>query len=239
MIMNEREIHPYLNEGKIEGAKRLILGSFPVYPCTDPDSHEKENQRQRDRTVRFFYGSYRSRFWGLYHKYIDAKVTIPLDKKIAIKSLEQNKIAVSDIIKSCYRKGNSASDSGLVNIEYNTLMIQEMINSGVTKILCTSKGVMENLHHRILLKHSDLQIDESRTKQFEIELITKLSGSLKKLKKPFCRVYALNGKSIYVLAIPSPGSPYRQIHNFGWNLGSKVNYVESYFEFAFTWLKND
>jgi hypothetical protein len=36
--MNKKEIHPYLNEGNIKGSTKLILGSFPVYACTDPDN---------------------------------------------------------------------------------------------------------------------------------------------------------------------------------------------------------
>jgi hypothetical protein len=43
--MNNIEFHPYLKEGKIEGATTLILGSFPVYACTKPEIPEKLKTR--------------------------------------------------------------------------------------------------------------------------------------------------------------------------------------------------
>ena len=40
--MKTKEVHPFLNEGNIKGATKLILGSFPVYACTNPDKNEKQ-----------------------------------------------------------------------------------------------------------------------------------------------------------------------------------------------------
>jgi hypothetical protein len=96
--MNNIEFHPYLKEGKIDGATPLILGSFPVYACTKPENPEKLKIRNREGTVRFFYGSCRNRFYGLYHQYIDARVTVPVNKAIALKSLRKHNITMSDII---------------------------------------------------------------------------------------------------------------------------------------------
>lgn len=235
--MKNKEIHPYLNEGNIKGSTKLILGSFPVYACTDPDNAEKLAIRNTEGTVRFFYGSCKSRFWGLYHQFVDNKVTVPVKKKIAIDSLKKYKIAISDTIKSCKREGTSALYSDLTDIDYNFEMIQEMIKSGVTKILCTSKGVLADLNKRILLPLEGMKIDEQKTKQFESEIINNLSGSSDEIINPFCRVYEYKNYSIYTLAIPSPGSPQRQSHNFGWHSGPKLDYAKRFFEFAFKWLK--
>jgi G:T/U-mismatch repair DNA glycosylase len=235
--MNNKEIHPYLNEGNIKGCTKLILGSFPVYACTNPDNIEKLTIRNTEGTVRFFYGSCKSRFWGLYHQFIDNNVTVPIKKEIAIDSLKKHKIAISDTIKSCKRKGTSALDSDLTDIDYNIEMIQKMIKSGVTMILCTSKGVLSDLNKRILLPLEGMKIDEQKTKQFESEIIANLKGTSKSIKKPICIVYKYNKRLIYTLAIPSPGSPQRQAHSFGWKTGYKTVYANNYFQYAFKWLK--
>ena len=235
--MNKKESHPYLDEGNINGATKLILGSFPVCACTDPDNEEKLRIRNIEGTVRFFYGSCRSRFWGLYHQYIDTDVIVPVNKKIAIDSLKNHKIAISDTIKSCERKGTSALDTDLSNIEYNTEMIQEMIKSGVTKILCTSKGVLADLNKKMLLPLPGIKFDEQLTNQFELKILRDLNGSSKRLKNPFCMVYIYKGKKIYAIAIPSPGSPQRQVHNFGCTSDKKLEYANKYFKIAFNWLK--
>jgi hypothetical protein len=60
MPIGERETHPYLHQGQIIGATKLILGSFPVYECTDNDNDLKQQNRQNEETVRFFYGSNRN-----------------------------------------------------------------------------------------------------------------------------------------------------------------------------------
>lgn len=55
--------------------------------------------------------------------------------------------------------------------------------------------------------------------------------------KSFCNVYKYKGKLISVIAIPSPGSPQRQIDKFGCVSGSGVEYASKYFKYAFNWLK--
>jgi hypothetical protein len=66
MPIGEVETHPYLLQGAISNVNKLILGSFPVYECTDPDNDRKVYKRQEEGTVRFFYGSIDSDFWRLY-----------------------------------------------------------------------------------------------------------------------------------------------------------------------------
>jgi hypothetical protein len=235
--MNSLENHPYLKEGNIKGATRLILGSFPVFPCTDPDNSEKLNIRKTDGTVRFFYGSCKSRFWGLYHKHIDNDVIVPINRTTALKSLRKNKIAISDIIVSCRRKGVSALDTDLYNKEYNVEMIQQMIQNGVSKVLCTSKGVLLDLNKEIISSMEGLTLDAALTKQFADNFIADLNGRLPATSKGICFVYRLKKRKIYALAIPSPGSPQRQAHNFGCFTGDKKEYANRYFKKAFKWIK--
>ena len=235
--MKVKEIHPYLNDGNIQGATKHILGSFPVYACTGPDNKEKLLKRNTEGTIPFFYGSCKNRFWGLYHQYIDSSVTVPINKEIALQSLRKNKIAISDIISSCNRKGDSSSDIDLFDKEYNIEMIQQLIRGGVSKVLCTSKGVLGDLEKKILSSIEGLSFDSLLTKEFSCEFLRDLGGELPMSKNVICCVYRLNKRVIYFLAIPSPGSPQRQAHNFGCISKDKLGYSNKYFAKAFKWLK--
>jgi hypothetical protein len=237
--MNTKEFHPFLNEGKIEGAKGLILGSFPVFACTEPDISEKEKIRKNEGTIRFFYGSSKSRFWSLYRQHIDSNVTDPVNRLSAIASLRKNEIAISDTITSCRRKGISSSDSDLSDRVYNVDMIQQMIQDGVSKVLCTSKGVLFDLDSKIICSFSEIKLDIALTKTFSDNFLSDINGKLPAFNRGIGFVYSFNHRLIYALAIPSPGSPQRQAHNFGCTSKDKLGYVNNYFEKAFNWLKND
>ena len=158
MPIGEIETHPYLQQGHINGATKLILGSFPVYECTDQDSKLKRQNRQNEGTIRFFYCSNRNSLWTKYGEYIDNSIVEPWDSGLIIESLIENQIAVSDTIKSCeryiYKKDKktkekklypySSEDSALKNKTWNREIITTLINNGVTKILCTSKSVLND-----------------------------------------------------------------------------------------------
>jgi hypothetical protein len=237
--MKTKEIHPYLNDGKIEGARGLILGSFPVFACTDPDCNEKVKIRNTDGTVRFFYGSCKSKFWGLYHQHMDSNVTVPVNKTVAIESLRKMEIAISDTITSCRRRGISSLDSDLSDRVYNVDMIQQMIQDGVSKVLCTSKGVLFDLDSKILRSFSEIKLDVGLTKTFSDNFLSDLNGTLQKSNRGICFVYRYNHRLIFALAIPSPGSSQRQVHNFGCTSTDKLGYAKRYFEKAFNWFKNE
>jgi G:T/U-mismatch repair DNA glycosylase len=231
-----KETHPFLDLGKIPNATKLILGSFPVYCITYPDSDEKNRIRKSDGTVQFFYGSCRSSFWGLYHLHIDNGLRIPITLEDALSSLVKNKIAISDIIMECERNGKSALDKDLKKRIYNIEMINEYLDSGVTKILCTSKGVMELFHEKILRKSKNIVFQESESKKWQTQIISKLKGDESEIKKLICRQYLFNGKTMRLLSIPSPGSPQRQLKQFGFMGDDWRTYADKYFEFSFKWL---
>jgi hypothetical protein len=237
MTNTDFEHHPFLEQGKIQGATKLILGSFPVYACANPDNGEKLLIRNTEGTVRFFYGSCKNRFWGLYHQHVDSVVTVPVRKTVALGSLRKNRIAISDVIVSCRRKGKSSSDTDLYDKDYNVKMIQQMIQNGVSKVLCTSKGVLFDLNKEIISSMDGITLDAALTKQFADNFMAELNGKLPTPNKGICFVYRLNKRIIYALAIPSPGSPQRQAHNFGCLSKDKLEYANRYFEKAFKWLK--
>lgn len=234
-----KETHPFLQLGKVLNANKLILGSFPVFSITLPESEEKLRIRKSEGTVQFFYGSCYSSFWGLYHLNIDNQLRIPITAEDAIKSLSQNKIAITDMIYKCIRNGRSALDTDLTKREYNVELITEYINNGITKVLCTSKGVMEMFHDQIAKKSKEFVFQEFESNEWQTEIISKLNGNEKQIKKLICRQYGYNGKTIRLISIPSPGSPQRQLRQFGFAGDDWREYAEKYFEFSFKWLKID
>ena len=116
-------------------------------------------------------------------------------------------------------------------------MIQQLIRGGVSKVLCTSKGVLGDLDKKILSSIEGLSFDSLLTKEFSCEFLRDLGGELPMSKNVICCVYRLNKRVIYFLAIPSPGSPQRQAHNFGCISKDKLGYSNKYFAKAFKWLK--
>lgn len=220
-------------------ATKLILGSFPVYSITLPDSEEKNRIRKSDGSIQFFYGSCHSSFWGLYHLNIDNKLHIPITPKDAIKSLTENKISISDIIFQCNRNGRSASDSDLTKRVYNVKMIKEFLNNGITKILCTSKVVMDMFHDQIAKKSEEFVFQEDESYKWQTEVMSKMKGSELQIKKLICRQYVYKGNTIRLISIPSPGSPQRQLKQFGFTGDDWREYADKYFAFSFKWLKID
>jgi hypothetical protein len=232
-----KETHPFLEFGKVPNATKLILGSFPVYSITLPDSEDKQRIRKSDGTVQFFYGSCHSSFWGLYHLYIDNGLQIPIKPELAVESLENNNISISDLISECKRNGKSASDKDLTKCVYNIEMLNEYLESGVTKILCTSKGVMEMFHVHIVKKSKTIIYQESESKKWQSQFISDINGDESQIKKLICKQYTFKGKSIRLISIPSPGSPQRQLKQYGFKGDDWRTYADKYFEFSFKWLK--
>ena len=199
MPKGEIESHPYLHQGQISGATKLILGSFPVYECTDIDNQLKQQNRQNEGTVRFFYGSNRNSLWTKYSQYIDNSIVEPWDSKLILESLKKRQIAVSDTIRSCERYiyktdkktkqrflyPYSSEDSALKNKTWNRDIIYSLINNGVTKILCTSKGVLNDLEKQIICfrKNPLGKKDKVLSSKFQTEFIEKVGGKDNLIKK--------------------------------------------------------
>jgi G:T/U-mismatch repair DNA glycosylase len=231
-----KETHPFLELGKVPNAKKLILGSFPVYSITLPDTEEKNKIRKSDGTVQFFYGSCYNSFWRLYHLYIDNNLQIPITPEFALSNLSKNQIAISDMIIECQRNGKSALDIDLTKRIYNIEMMNEYLESGVIKILCTSKGVMEMFHEKVAKKYKEFVWQGTESKKWQSEIISNLKGDESQIKKLICKQYLFKGNTIRLISIPSPGSPQRQLKQFGFTGGDWRAYADLYFELSFKWL---
>ena len=212
MPLGEKETHPYLQQGQINGATKLILGSFPVYECTDQDNHIKQQNRKNEGTIRFFYGSIDSGLWGLYRDIIDNTILLPPNPNFILASLTQRQIAISDTIISCERHNFSSEDSKLIRRKYNIIGLQTLIQNGVRKIICTSKGVLKDFEKQIILSGTIPfgQIDNLSGCIFQDNFIAGLGGNNNQITSPISKVFIVNGERITVLAIPSPASPQTQ-----------------------------
>ncbi len=239
MPLGEIEIHPYLAQGQIHGANKLILGSFPVYECTNQDNHIKLQNRQNEGTIRFFYGSIDSGLWSLYRDHIDIEIELPPNPNQILPSLMHRQIAVSDTIISCERHGFSSEDSKLIQKTYNRQGVQELIQNGVRKIICTSKGVLKDLEKQIILFGTNPfgQIDNIASYTFQDNFVAGIGGNNNQITSPNSRVFLIDNFQVTALAIPSPGSPQRQLAAFGFNGKDWRNYADNYFTNAFNWLK--
>lgn len=238
MPIGEIETHPYLQQGQINVATKLILGSFPVYECTDQDNPLKQQNRQNEGTIRFFYGSIDSELWGLYRDYIDNTILLPPNPDFILSSLTQNQIAVSDTIVSCERHYYSSEDSKLIRRTYNRNGIQTLIQNGVRKVICTSKGVLKDFERQIIFRGNLPigQVDNLSGYTFQTNFIAGLGGNNNQIKSPIAKIFVFENFQVTALAIPSPGSPQRQLTHFGFNGNDWRNYADNYFSNALNWL---
>jgi hypothetical protein len=238
MPIGERELHPYLQQGEINGATKLILGSFPVYECTDNDNPLKQQNRNNEGTIRFFYGSIDSGLWGLYRDYIDQTILLPPNPNLLLPSLAQRQIAVSDTIACCERHEFSSEDNKLIRRTYNRQGLQTLIQNGVRKIICTSKGVLKDLEKQVILQGNLPfgQVDNIAGCAFQENFVIGLGGNNNQITNPIAKVFTVDNIQVIALAIPSPGSPQRKLAEFGFNGQDWRSYADNYFSNAFNWL---
>ena len=239
MPIGEIENHPYLHQGEMNGAKRLILGSFPVYECTDLDNDVKAQTRLTEGTVRFFYGSVDSSLWRLYKDNIDNTILLPPQPNEILQSLNLNDIAISDTIVSCERHGISSEDTKLIRRVYNTLGVRALIHNGVRKILCTSKGVLSDLEKKIIVTSQNPigRLCNESSYNFQSDFVRNIGGNPNQINNLISKVFIVGDSTVIALAIPSPGSPQRRLFDFGFEGIDSMLYANDYFTNAFSWLK--
>ncbi|WP_066829605.1 hypothetical protein [Rufibacter ruber] len=238
MPIGETEFHPYLLEGEIADSDKLILGSFPVYECTNPDNDKKIAKRDAVGSVRFFYGSAQSSFWQLYSSYVDNQLTLPPNPTDILASLREHRISISDNIVFCERKVYSSLDSDLVSKSWNSEGLGRLFNNGISKVLCTSKGVLSDLENKIICPaYRGLgQVDPIQSAILQNVVLDNVGGNENLIVNPIARVFRIGDRVVEALAIPSPGSPERKILDFGYGGVENSAYAENYFANAFNWL---
>ena len=236
MPTNETEYHPYIAVGETIRASRMIIGTFPIYSLTIPETQHK-NQLQQRGDISFFYGSKKNKFWRWYKEYIDQDVQIE-NPQLILKSLQNNCIAISDVIKECSRIDESFEDSKLRNIKWN-LNLASVIEERIDKIICTSKsasGAMGWLRDKVLIP-AGFTINYENSNKLHQKIISKLPQNNLQIR-PIAQVLSNGSKKISIVALPSPGSPQRRLIDFGHvKEGSSTSsiYLQAYLSQTFNW----
>lgn len=238
------ERHPRLN---IENLKiiqnRIILGSFPIWSLTQVNDEQVEQieinsiSNKRKGEFPFFYGSSTNKLWTWYKEYLDSDIILT-DIESIKKSLGRNEIGITDVILSCKRKNKSALDKNLSQRVYNHDFMTYPKHGEILKILCTSKGVMNEmlLCKSFFKRHPRIKIDDSMSKLFQNEFIEKIEGEITFVQKSiFTELKVEGGGIIQCLATPSPGSPFRKLVNFGYIDSDLDLYLRRYLLEAFNW----
>ncbi|TWJ03301.1 hypothetical protein JN11_00839 [Mucilaginibacter frigoritolerans] len=243
---SSREYHPWINvDTPIIMQPKIILGSFPIWSLTkhefdiNDQSHFVSSRIKKTGEFPFFYGSTVNRFWSWYKTYLDRDIEL-LNKDSILSSLKANQIGITDAILSCTRKEKSALDKDLSKRLYNHRFFTYPQPGEVKKILCTSKGVMNEmlLHNDFFQQHRQLQLDAAAAYQFQDQFVKNIMGDPQLITKPiFTQIAVENGGIIQCLALPSPGSPYRRLIDFGLDKVEAHKYLDNYLKNAFGWLQ--
>jgi len=124
-----REKHPFKPFVPLN-AQYLIIGSFPCKKST-------QNKILDD----WYYGSSKNQFWRILQEVYGRELSSKHSKQELFK---EKRIALTDVVLSCIREDNNSADKNLVNIEYNTEAIEQILNSNqILKIYFTGKGVLK------------------------------------------------------------------------------------------------
>jgi hypothetical protein len=211
MPVGEIEYHPYLERGRIPNASRMILGSFPVYECTGPDNAAKRARREEEGTICFFYGSVDNAFWSLYGRYVDGNILPECNPEILLASLTERRIAMSDLISSCQRHGYSSEDGKLLSKLWNRKGIRNLDGFAV--------------------------IEEKAAIEFHHDLVEEVGGDPALITGRIASIFSINGNddTHEAVAIPSPGSPQRQLRQFGFGGYDCREYANEYYKAIFHW----
>lgn len=221
------EFHPSQDKNFRTSAGRIILGSFPPYKFT----RKSENDAvEREIRSRHFYGNKVNQFWFWYQQFVDASLD-PRNINGRNESLAKYDIDVADVIYSCERKGQSASDNDLSKRCYH-LDFLDFSQHAAVRLLCTSKGVMNEMFFgkNFQKAYPDFAEDIIASEELAQQIAHAVPGT------PVARVFCSEaGKCIEAVALPSPGSPYRSLKNFGFVGGDARAFLQNYLDRSFKW----
>jgi G:T/U-mismatch repair DNA glycosylase len=117
--------HQYLDHYPIaNNSKMLILGTI----------HPHDTARFQ---IPFFYGN-RNSIWNLLSDAFSNELPKPITLEGVLSFLQQRKIAISDTVKQCRRSNPTALDSDLVPELLNIELLDQIRQSKIERILCTS-----------------------------------------------------------------------------------------------------
>jgi G:T/U-mismatch repair DNA glycosylase len=117
--------HQYLDRYPIAAeSKLLILGTIHPHNTTDFQ-------------IPFFYGN-RNSIWNLLSDAFPDELHKPISLDGVLSFLQSRKIAISDTISQCRRLNPTALDQDLIPEALNHDLLQQIRQSKIERILCTS-----------------------------------------------------------------------------------------------------
>lgn len=141
-----------------ENAKKLIIGTIPPHRFCEP------SEVLYDEDVRFYYGSCDNEFWCL----IGEIFSITFLRNNSLEAIRQReefllrqKMGITDIISTCRRENNSASDNMLKDIEYLNIKSLLSQHSSIDTLLYTSLFVKKCMNTYLGTYHSINPINRS------------------------------------------------------------------------------
>lgn len=129
-------------------AEKLILGTI----------HPAHTERFK---IPFFYGN-KASLWQIFSDAFPEELPYPLSLKKILDFLEKRKIAVSDTIKTCFRKKDTALDQDLEPIELNMDLIAQIKASNIKEIYCTSVYAFKLFYEGIMAEKITKEILKER-----------------------------------------------------------------------------
>lgn len=236
MPVNELEQHPFIHYGEAIPARRMVIGTFPIYSLTNPRTPRKNQLQQQRGDISFFYGSQANTFWKWYQQFVDPAANINSAPTI-LASLRVKEIAISDVIAQCSRIDESFEDNKLRSKDWN-LPLGDVVYRSIDKIICTSKandGALGWLKHKVL-KQSGFTVDQAQSIHLHHSIMNSIPGSNAQVI-PIASVLTRGQKSVSIVALPSPGSPERRLVDFGYVDGvhTTSTYLQSYLSQTFSW----
>lgn len=112
----------------------MIIGSFPIGKFSDPERRHEILPHE----ILFFFGGEKNLLWRLLGDTFGVELRT---KAQIVRFLREKKIGVGDVIKSCVRREGRASDSDLLEIEWNTGLMNDIKRHKIEKLYFTSVGV--------------------------------------------------------------------------------------------------
>lgn len=165
-----REFHPY-GEYLSRQSGALIIGSFPIGKFTHPERKHDIKSHEID----FYYGGEGNQLWKLLSRVFDVDLS---SREKIIAFLEENHLSMADVIKSCRRKGGSANDADLYDIEWNTGLRDFIEKNHFKRLYFTSKKV-----YHWYVKHIGRGRDSDGGRPEEIILLSPSANGLRSIPR--------------------------------------------------------
>ena len=152
------EEHPWKLYPKNSTIEKLIVGSFPPNKMTLPVGYKmtyldgkEEHKKKETKKFDFFYGSIQNGFWDLFISSL--KLNIGITDLEGLKNwLKENKWGVTDIVSKTTRQEDSPSDADLVIKEWNTEVIERVLQEhDIKKIYFTSTWVRDRFKRKKII----------------------------------------------------------------------------------------